>query len=137
MRGLKRFLFAAFFMLSLAGCRGGQVADLQQQGYNKEDFRLEDFAHFEKFRDAGKILFPVGTPRAEIDHILVKVNKAGHSTYSHQDDKAGLTKPGEKIVRYYKPHNGLLKCTFRVRAIYNSNDVLAKEIFTYYGCTGS
>ena len=136
MRRFCRFFITAFLFLSLAGCRGGQVADLQQPGYNKEDFRLKDFDDFKKFRAASKILFPVGTTRAEMDHILVTLN--GARSYVDHEDKSPYQRlaKNEYFVRYTRPNNGFLECRFIIVGIFNSKDVLTKEISASYGCTG-
>lgn len=131
------FILGIFCMSSLvASCAPFIQRDPTTPNFAETQFVLEDYAHFNDFREIMKTLFPVGTPKEKIDYVLVERNRASLWEASHYKEPTKL-EPGEKVIRYIKPRKGfLIKCTFRVKAIYNSSDILSREIDGYYGCTG-
>jgi hypothetical protein len=118
----------------LVSC-ASKVTDPASPNFDRTKFRLEDYAHFEKFRGVMEVMFPVGTSKEEVDHVMVINNKA--RIYEEYEDKSPHKRlgSGDKLVRYFKDHAGLLECKFIVVSIFDSRDTL-KKINGYYGCTG-
>lgn len=131
------FILGVFCVSTLvASCAPFIQRDPTAPNFAETQFVLEDYTHFNDFRDIMKTLFPVGTPKEKIDYVLVERNKASLWDASNYKEPTKLM-PGEKVIRYIKPHNRLLiKCTFRVKAVYDSSNLLSREINGYYGCTG-
>lgn len=117
------------------GCAPLKVTDPTSPKFVESDFKFEDYAEFRKFRQAMEVMFPVGTPKERIDRILV--GSGGAKSYAGaQDVKINrVVAQGDRIVRYIKPNrSGIFDCTFRVRAVINSQDLLSQKIDASYGC---
>ncbi|MGE4528655.1 MAG: hypothetical protein AB7D00_09835 [Rhodospirillaceae bacterium] len=122
--------------IAISACAGIKETNPSSPQFDESKFQFEDYAGFDEFRDAMEAMFPVGTSRQKIEHVLVNVGGAKIFVA----DKFVQNPPieeSEKMARYIKPSkSGMYKCHFRVRAIYDNYDKLSKKIDAYYGCTG-
>ena len=126
------FLCILFFV---QGCVSLKVTDPTDPRFEAKNFRFEDYDHFTKFRDAMEALFPVGTSKQEVDHMLVELGGAGMADDGIKMKIAREVKDSERIVRYYKEDiSGFIRCMFIVAAVYDQSDILTKKIDAYYGC---
>lgn len=120
----------------LGSCAPFIQRDPTAPNFAETQFVLEDYAHFDDFREIMKTLFPVGTPKEKIDYVLVERNKTNineHPFYEKAPNRK-LAK-GEKAFIYSKINKGLIiNCKFIVVAVYDNTNRLSKEIDGYYGC---
>lgn len=122
--------------ISASACAALKETDPTSPQFDESKFRFEDYANFDEFRDAMEGMFPVGTSKQRIEHLLVDIGGAAIFTAEKYVQNPPVEE-GETMVRYIKPNkSGILKCHFRVRATYNSSGTLSKKIHAYYGCTG-
>lgn len=68
------------FTASIGACNPFKVTDPADPQFNLEKFRFEDYPGIPPMRDALQKLFPVGTPREKVEHILVDVGGATLNT---------------------------------------------------------
>lgn len=106
-----------------------------EQLIEKSKFIIEDYASYERFRKIVPEVFPVGTTKSDVDHIMVVSNRMNH--FVDYKDMSGYNRinDGEKLVRYTKMHYTSIECKFIVVAIFTQDDFL-RFIKGYYGCTG-
>ena len=133
------FILGIFCMSALvASCAPFIQRDPTAPNFAETQFVLEDYAHFDDFRDIMKTLFPVGTPKEKIDYVLVERNKTSIDETPPQMKmpRKALGK-GETAFIYRKPDKGFIfDCSFITLAVYDSSNLLSREIDGYYGCTG-
>jgi hypothetical protein len=123
--------------LSIQGCASLKITDPTDPNFDETQFRFEDYAEFKKFRTAMEAMFPVGTSKQKIDHVLVDIGGAGMADDGVKMKIARQVGDDERIVRYYKKDNsGIVECMFIIAAVYNKSNILSEEILAYYGCTG-
>jgi len=131
------FILGVFCVSTLVACCAPFIQrDPTAPNFAETQFVLEDYAHFDDFRDIMKTLFPVGTPKEKIDYVLVERNKMSineHPFYEKGPNRK-LAK-GEKAFIYSKINKGLIiNCKFIVVAVYDNNKTLSKEVNGRYGC---
>lgn len=130
-------LISIFMCFATQGCASQKITDPSHPEFQESEFRFEDYAEFMKFRTAMEAMFPVGTTKQKIDHILVEIGGAGMADDGVKMKIARQVDDDERIVRYYKKDNpGLYDCMFIVAAVYNELNILSDKIDAYYGCTG-
>ncbi|HRJ66894.1 MAG TPA: hypothetical protein PLW48_07125 [Alphaproteobacteria bacterium] len=120
----------------LGSCAPFIQRDPTAPNFAETQFVLEDYAHFDDFREIMKTLFPIGTPKEKFDYVLVERNKTSINEHPHYE-KAPNRKlaEGEKAFIYSKMKKGLIiNCKFIIVAVYDSTNRLSKEIDGYYGC---
>jgi len=101
-------LLLLFFVPVLSGCVLGQDGLTPEEKVEKERiekaerFRFRSFASREDIREAFREMFPPGTPKAFVDHILIE--KAGARLFDKHRETL-RSEPKYFMVSYIEPVN--------------------------------
>lgn len=137
---MKHLIFLFFVLMSLlasSSCGPAHPTNLAAQDVYPHAFRFEDFTGSNALNTALRTLFPVGTAKSDIDSTLIG-KEAAYSVNS--STRLGVSPPlaeNERKVMYYKKTKPRpFGCQYAVRAVFDDNDKLTRELSANYGCDG-
>ncbi len=107
MKRIILFVLGLCTFLNVACNDSGKVTDPGNPGFNPEKFRFEDYPSASLLAETLQKLFPVGTPKEEVNQILIGYGGAYETVpffYNEQAKVFGKAADGYFLL-YYKPKN--------------------------------